>query len=82
MAGDNRQTLTMYSCGLQGIIMNDESNNEDDSKLPVSSTPSKLSRGALQVFGGAIPFIGGLSSAAAGAWSESEQEKVNRFFEH
>lgn len=43
------------------------------------NTP-KVIRGALQVIGGAIPFAGGLLSAAAGAWSENEQEKVNKFF--
>jgi len=43
---------------------------------------NKISRGALQTVGGAIPFAGGLFSAIAGAWSEHEQEKVNRFFEH
>jgi hypothetical protein len=36
----------------------------------------------LQVIGGLIPFAGGLFSAAAGAWSEAEQERVNRFFRH
>lgn len=29
-----------------------------------------------------MPFAGGVLSAIAGAWSEQEQEKVNRFFEH
>ena len=42
----------------------------------------KISRGALQTVGGAIPFAGGLFSAIAGAWSEYEQEKANRFFEY
>lgn len=36
----------------------------------------------MQVASGAIPFAGGFLSAAAGAWSENEQEKANRFFEH
>jgi hypothetical protein len=40
----------------------------------------KVIRGALQVVGGAVPFAGGLFAAAAGAWSEREQEKVNDFF--
>ena len=31
--------------------------------------------------GGAIPLVGGILSAAAGAWSESEQQKVNQIFE-
>ena len=32
--------------------------------------------------GGAIPFVGGVLSAGASAWSEREQEKVNGFFEY
>jgi len=40
----------------------------------------KVGRGALQTVGGAVPFFGGLLSAAAGAWSEQEQERANNFF--
>lgn len=47
--------------------------------MPESSKVAKISRGALQVVGGAVPFAGGVLSAIAGAWSEGEQEKVNRF---
>lgn len=43
------------------------------------STP-KIIRAGMQVIGGVVPFAGGLLSAAAGAWSENEQEKVNKFF--
>jgi len=43
---------------------------------------SKITKGALQIVGGAVPFAGGLFSAIVGAWSEKEQEKVNRFFQH
>ena len=43
------------------------------------STP-KVIRAGMQVVGGAVPFAGGLFSAAAGAWSENEQAKVNKFF--
>lgn len=55
----------------------------DDDKKPLEEgqTP-KIVRGALQIVGGAVPFAGGLFSAAAGAWSENEQEKVNKFFKH
>jgi len=59
--------------------MTDE--NKDESELPESSNISKVSRGALQV-AGAVPLVGGVFAAIAGAWSEKEQEKVNRFFEH
>jgi hypothetical protein len=33
-------------------------------------------RAALNAIGGAIPFVGGLISAGAGAWSETDQENV------
>lgn len=36
----------------------------------------------LQIVGGAIPFAGGLFSAAASSWSEKEQDKVNGFLKH
>ena len=55
---------------------------KDEMKLPESGKIARISRGALQVVGGAIPFAGGCFSAIAGAWSEGEQEKVNRFLEH
>lgn len=62
--------------------MADQTVDYDDMKLPESGKVAKISRGALQVIGGAIPFAGGVLSAIAGTWSEGEQEKVNRFFEH
>jgi hypothetical protein len=54
---------------------------EDNADLPAASTGGKVSRALLQVAGGAVPFAGGLLSAAASSWSEHEQERVNRFFE-
>jgi hypothetical protein len=62
--------------------MLDSENSDPTMKPPESGKIAKISRGALQVVGGAVPFAGGVLSAIAGAWSESEQEKVNRFFEH
>jgi hypothetical protein len=62
--------------------MTDETDNDDDAKMPESGKVAKISRGALQVVSGAVPFAGGILSAIVGAWSEGEQEKVNRFFEH
>lgn len=56
---------------------NSHSNNEE---MPEEGTSAKIARGALQVVSGAVPFAGGVFSALAGAWSEREQEKVNRFF--
>jgi len=53
----------------------------DDNKKEIyqDSNAESIARGAIQVIGGAIPFAGGLFSAAAGAWSENEQKKVNDF---
>ena len=53
-----------------------------DKNLPAEGNTPKVVRGALQIIGGAVPFAGGLFSAAAGAWSENEQERVNNFFRH
>lgn len=53
---------------------------DDAQEPPEEGSTPKIIRGALQVIGGAVPFAGGLFSAAAGAWSEREQEKVNNFF--
>lgn len=62
--------------------MADDSIGSSDTKVPESGRVAKISRGTLQVAGGAVPFAGGILSAIAGAWSEHEQERVNRFFEH
>ncbi len=43
---------------------------------------SKIIRAGIQIAGSAVPFASGLFSAAAGAWSENEQEKVNGFLKH
>jgi hypothetical protein len=59
--------------------MTDEANT--DNEMPADGKSAKIARGALQVVGGAIPFAGGVLSAIAGAWSENEQEKINKFFE-
>jgi hypothetical protein len=50
---------------------------------PPSGTPGgKYGRAALNAVGGLLPFVGGVFSAAAGFWSEAEQEKLNSFFKH
>jgi hypothetical protein len=49
-------------------------------KLPASMR-GKAGRAALNVLGGAIPFAGGLISAAAGYWGEQEEEKANEFLQ-
>ena len=56
--------------------------DDEEMKLPEGGKAGKISRGALQAIGGAVPLAGGILSAISGAWSEREQEKVNRFFEH
>lgn len=56
--------------------------DEQKPELPDKDKFGKITRGALQVAGGTIPFMGGILSAAASAWSEHDQEKINRIFEH
>lgn len=55
-------------------------NNEP--QLPENNKFNATARGALQAVGGAIPYVGGIISAVAGAWSENEQEKVNNFLKY
>lgn len=62
--------------------MIEEPGQNKDNRLSESRKTAKYSRRALETIGGAVPVIGGVLSAIAGAWSEGEQEKVNRFFEH
>lgn len=52
--------------------------SEKDDK---SSKRNKAIRAGMQIAGGAIPFGGGFLSAAAGAWSEHEQYRVNKVFQ-
>jgi hypothetical protein len=54
--------------------------SEKDLTISDGSQTNKVIRGGMQIIGGLVPFAGGLFSAAAGAWSEQEQEKVNSFF--
>ena len=59
-----------------------EPNSDPEEELPKSLRGSRAIRAVLNAAGGAIPFFGGVFSAASGAWSEKEQEKINSFFEH
>ena len=52
-------------------------NDNSDSVLPGQGNTGKVVRGMLQVGGGAIPFVGGILAAVAGAWSERDQERIN-----
>lgn len=55
-----------------------------DESLPDLSAnkKGKMGRAALSIVGGAIPFAGGLFSAAAGHWSDKDQEEVNDLLKH
>ena len=41
--------------------------------MPNEAMAGKVARGALQIAAGAVPFVGGVLSAMASAWSEREQ---------
>ncbi|HEY9021347.1 MAG TPA: hypothetical protein VIN17_11885 [Paracoccaceae bacterium] len=53
----------------------------DEPEEPKDENWKKVARGALQV-AGAVPFAGGVFSAAAGYWSEREQGRLNDFLKH
>jgi hypothetical protein len=61
--------------------VSEEQNNQLPS-VPSASGKGKAGRAALNAIGGAIPFAGGLLSAAASYWSENEQDEVNSFLLH
>jgi hypothetical protein len=50
--------------------------------LPQGVKGGIAARGALNAISGVIPFAGGLLSAAASAWSEREQNRINAFLHH
>lgn len=49
-------------------------------EIPEASPAKKAARAGMQIAGGAVPFVGGVLSAAAGAWSEHEQDQINKVF--
>ncbi len=55
--------------------------DDDESELPGSGIGGKAGRTALQL-GSGIPVIGAFLAAAASAWSEHEQDRVNNFFHY
>src|SRR5277367_4099513 len=55
--------------------------NNPGEELPKSFPGGRAIRVVLNAAGGAVPFVGGVLSAASGAWSERDQEKINSFFE-
>lgn len=62
-------------------MTNDAKKPDLPARIPASSRGKKSGRALLNA-AGSIPFVGGLFSAAAGYWSEHEQEQVNDFLEH
>lgn len=54
----------------------------DGLEFPKGVKGGKAIRAVLNAAGGAVPLVGGVLAATAGAWSESEQERINAFFEH
>lgn len=54
----------------------------DVPELPKGTKGGRMSRAGLNAASGAIPLLGGLLSAAAGFWSEKEQDRVNEFLRH
>jgi hypothetical protein len=62
--------------------MTDADNNDGVPELPQGAKGGMAARGALNALSGAIPFAGGLLSAAASAWSEREQNRINEFLRH
>jgi hypothetical protein len=60
---------------MRGKAVTDSSSPEEPKRVPGGA----LIRGAINSFGGLIPVVGSVLSAAAGAWSEQEQEKFNQF---
>jgi hypothetical protein len=59
-----------------------EANSNPDDEFPKGIRGGRAIRAVLNAAGGAVPFVDGVLSAASGAGSEREQEKINGFFEH
>src|SRR4051812_15593007 len=59
--------------------MSDEKPEGGIPALPKGATGGAITRFGLNAVSGAIPLAGGLLSAAASAWSEREQERINNF---
>ncbi|MBM3578076.1 MAG: hypothetical protein FJX40_10530 [Alphaproteobacteria bacterium] len=60
----------------------DDANSGAGKQMPKGASGGRAIRAVLNAASGAIPLVGGILSAGAGAWSEHEQEKINNFFEH
>lgn len=62
--------------------MGEDAKRDGVPELPQGAKGGKTARGILNAVSGAIPFAGGLLSAAASAWSEREQQRINDFLHH
>lgn len=61
-----------------------EDGRPEDRNKEKKEAAKKVVRGAMQMIGGFVPIpaVSGFLSAAASAWSENDQERVNSFFKH
>src|SRR5262249_41227822 len=66
----------------EGVDVTQESDNDTVPPLPDGNRRGIVARSALNAASGLIPFAGGLLSAAASAWSEREQRRINDFLHH
>ena len=60
----------------------DSETPDDVPDLPEGASGGRTLRVLLDAASGAIPLAGGVLSAAAGAWSERDQERINDFLKH
>lgn len=56
--------------------------DDDKSEFPKGAKGGGVARIILNAASGALPFAGGILSAAASAWSERDQNRVNGFLRH
>lgn len=55
---------------------------DNNPEEPKAGLGKKITRHSMEAASGAIPLFGGLLAAAASAWSEHDQERMNAFFKH
>ena len=60
--------------------MNDENNNpgKDLEKILSGGNAPSVIRAIMNILSGVVPLAGGVICAGAGAWSEKEQERINK----
>jgi hypothetical protein len=74
--GNGVSQLLICECSIRclGVI-------QPDDVVPMASE-AFAAKFALNTAAGAIPFVGGILAAVAGAWSEREQGRINDFLKH